>query len=84
MALRYKIQFMKKYKSNGDDKTAYVDIGAIMDGKNGGFILKMEQIPVGWDGWGVLSEPKPYNKPVAAPARQTPLSPVGEDGDIPF
>lgn len=83
MALRYKIQWMKKYKSNGEDKTAYMDIGAIMDGKNGGFILKMEQLPVGWDGWAVLSEPKPYNKPNAAPAR--PAAPSSDpDDDIPF
>jgi hypothetical protein len=32
-------------------------MGVIMDTKSG-MALKIEQIPIGWDGWAYLNEPK--------------------------
>jgi len=34
-------------------------MGVVMDTKNGGMALKIEQVPVGWDGWAYLNEPRP-------------------------
>lgn len=89
MALRYKIKVMQKYKQGNEEKTRYIDIGAVLDGRNGGFILKLESVPVGWDGWAYLTEPETHGsgqRRGAPPARTNaaPSGPAGEDEDIPF
>lgn len=90
MAVRYKIKVMKKYKKDGEEKTAYVDIGVVMDGKNGGFILKLESVPVGWDGWAYLAEPEARPRGGAPQQRRAGPPPAQGGGadelddDIPF
>lgn len=42
---------------NGAEKNRYQKIGVVIDTKNGQ-MLKLEAVPVGWDGWAYLNEPK--------------------------
>jgi len=93
MAVRYKIQAATgKYTgTDGKEKTRYVDVGVIMDGKQGGFVMKIECIPVGWDGWAYLNEPQ-ARQPAArgnGGGQRRPAPPPTDDGlddgsDIPF
>lgn len=43
---------------DGQEKTRYQEIGVVIQGKTG-LMLKVESLPVGWDGWAYLNEPKP-------------------------
>jgi hypothetical protein len=60
MAVIYKVSAITgKYKdSNGEDKNRYADLGVVMDTKNGP-MLKLESIPLNWDGWAYLNTPQP-------------------------
>lgn len=42
---------------NGEEKKRWQKIGVVMQG-NKGLTLKMESVPVGWDGWATLAEPR--------------------------
>lgn len=67
---------------DGNEKSRYMNIGAIINTKNG-FMLKLEAVPVGWDGWAYLNEPQAKDeRPKQAPRRQADRS--DPDGDIPF
>jgi hypothetical protein len=41
----------------GEEKKRWQKIGVVMQGPKG-LTLKMESVPVGWDGWATLAEPK--------------------------
>jgi hypothetical protein len=41
---------------NGKEKSRYQTIGAIIQTKNGP-MLKLESVPLGWDGWAYMNEP---------------------------
>lgn len=43
--------------SQGNKKKRYQTIGSIIDTRNGSMI-KLESIPLGWDGWAYMNEPK--------------------------
>lgn len=58
---RYDVVVAEK---NGD-KTYWRNIGAVLQTEKG-FSLKLNAIPVGWDGWAQLFEPKSENKPEAS------------------
>jgi len=51
---------------NGEEKKRWVKCGVVMENDRG-LSLKMESVPVGWDGWAILSEPreKPQNDDTA-------------------
>ncbi len=52
----------------GEEKNRYLTIGAIISTKNG-HMLKLETVPVGWDGWAYLNEPQAKDaKPTGKPA----------------
>lgn len=54
--------------ASGKEKSRYQTIGAIIDTRNGP-MLKLESVPLGWDGWAYLNDPKPRDdKPAAKPA----------------
>lgn len=44
--------------NNGQEKSRYLNIGSVIETKNG-LMLKLESVPVGWDGWAYLNEPRP-------------------------
>lgn len=47
-----------KYQdNNGNEKSRYLTIGAVIETRNG-LMLKLEAVPVGWDGWAYLNPPK--------------------------
>lgn len=48
---------------SGAEKSRYHKIGVVMTTQNGGELIKIEAIPVGWDGFAYLNEPKPKSAP---------------------
>lgn len=69
---------------DGNEKKRYVDMGVVMETKNGP-MLKLEAIPVGWDGWAYLNDPKPREEGESErqgrPAR---TAPADASDDRPF
>lgn len=73
----------KYTNSNGEEKSRYVTIGAVIETSKG-LSLKLESVPVGWDGWAGLYEPKAKD---GAPAQRQSGRRGGDDRDedsIPF
>jgi hypothetical protein len=66
----------------GNEKSRYMNIGAIIETKNGD-MLKLEGVPVGWDGWAYLNEPKEREERSNG---RKPASPADDfsDDKIPF
>lgn len=59
MAIRYDaIAKNGTYTKDGVEKNKWVKVGVVVDTKNGGLALKIEQLPVPFDGWLQLAEPK--------------------------
>lgn len=60
MAVKYEVTAVTgKYTDrDGNEKSRYTKLGVVIESKNG-LMLKCEAIPVGWDGWAYLNEPKP-------------------------
>ncbi len=82
-----------KYTDNsGQEKNRYTNIGVVLETKHG-LSLKMEAVPVGWDGWAGLYEPKERESSAeqrqSAPRQQqrapAPRNDEWDDGgEIPF
>lgn len=74
-----------KYTDNntGQEKNRYMTIGAVIEGRNG-LMLKLEAVPVGWDGWAYLNEPKPRDGQQSSPARQSRNEYQDGRDDIPY
>lgn len=52
-----------KYKdASGAEKNRYTRMGVVIQ-TDKGFSLKLEAIPVGWDGWAMLQEPRSKDAP---------------------
>jgi len=68
---------------NGQEKNRWTKCGAVMETSKG-LSLKLESLPIGSDGWFILSEPKPKDdaEPVQKDSRQGNLNNI--DSDIPF
>jgi len=45
----------------GNTKARYIQMGVVIEGPRG-LSLKLESIPVNWDGWAYLNTPKPKAK----------------------
>ncbi len=84
MGLRYRIMFEKKYGPKGQEKSTMIQIGAIMDAKDGGFLLKLEMMPTGWTGWAVLEAVQQQRTNAPAPPPQRSANNDGFDDDIAF
>lgn len=67
--------------SQGNDKVRWVDCGVVFESKNG-MAVKLEALPVKFDGWLQLFEPKDkeqgQQQPQQAAAKSIP------DDDVPF
>ena len=73
---------------DGNEKNRYLTIGAVIEGRNGP-ALKLETVPLNWNGWAYLNEPQTAAEPrqKAQPARQQAArqpAPEPIDDDIPF
>ena len=71
---RYDVAFAQTGK---DGKAYWKQIGAVLQ-TDKGFSLKLETIPVGWDGWATLFEPK------AKESKPEPAQNADLDSDVPF
>lgn len=71
MAVKYEVTAVTgKYTDrDGNEKNRYVKVGVILQTKNG-HMLKLETVPIGWDGWAYLNEPKDREDKPAAPKKQ--------------
>lgn len=72
-----------KDKTTGEERKRWVKCGVVMETSSGGMALKLESLPVKFDGWLQFYAPKPketIQQPNSAPAQQ---QSAGED-DIPF
>lgn len=71
----------------GNEKTSWRKIGRLFIKEGGKISLKMEAIPVGWDGWMHAFERKadPNNSPAYQQAKQTRDNLTKDfDDDLPF
>lgn len=66
MAVEYEVTAVTgKYTDrDGNEKNRYAKLGVILQTKNG-FALKLETVPIGWDGWAYLNEPRTDEKPAS-------------------
>lgn len=62
----------------GNEKKRYHKMGVVLALQKGGYMIKMESIPVGWDGTAFLNEPQ-EKKDDRKPAKRQEL-----DDGIPF
>ena len=98
MSRKYEVTAItgKYTDKNGQEKSRYQTIGAVIETKNGP-MLKLEAVPIGWDGWAYLNEPKREEgerQQSRAPARSPapPRAPAPSQGsgfddmdsDVPF
>lgn len=59
MALRYDVICKNgSYTKDGVEKTKWMKVGVCMDTKQGSLAVKLESLPVNFDGWLSLAEPK--------------------------
>jgi len=68
MSVQYEVTVItgKYTDAQGNEKNRYAKLGVVIEGKNGP-MLKLETVPLGWDGWAYLNEPRERE---AAPKRQ--------------
>lgn len=87
MPAKYEVSAVSgKYTDReGNEKNRYVRMGVVIEGKHGP-MLKIESIPVGWDGWAYLNEPRERDaKPAARQASNSAPQPADDpNDDIPF
>ena len=73
---------------NGDEKTRFINVGSLFQRDDGSQTMKLESIPVGFNGWISFYEPKPkdgQDKPASGrPARTAPAGDFAGDPEIPF
>jgi hypothetical protein len=83
MAIRYDaIAKNGTYTKDGVEKNKWVKVGVVVDTKNGGLALKIEQLPVPFDGWLQLAEPKAKEQAPTQEYAQAPSQSPSDD--IPF
>ena len=59
MAIKYDIVATNgEYEKDGQTKKRYVNMGRVIEMKNGSLALKIDSVPVNWDGWAYLNTPK--------------------------
>jgi hypothetical protein len=74
----------QRYERNGEEKKRYINIGSVFDGEKG-MSVKLDTIPLGWDGWAQFYEPKPREEaPPASKTARASLHPDDPSDQIPF
>ena len=84
MSVKYEVSAVtgKYTDKDGNEKSRYTKVGVILETRNG-LMLKCESIPVGWDGWAYVNEPRAQDdKP--RPSRSAPAAPDFPSDDPPF
>jgi hypothetical protein len=74
----------EKYTTQtGEEKSRLIQIGKVIEKQNGKMSLKLDTVPLNWDGWAMLLEPRPRDE--TTPAKAAPKKPARDDSDeIPF
>lgn len=67
------------YTVQGQEKTRWIEIGRVLKAPNG-YKVKLDTIPVGWNGWAEMVDIEPRQ---AAPAKVSKAEVVAAD-DLPF
>lgn len=87
MSKKFDVVVTQRYSDrDGNEQKRYINIGAVFETAKG-MSMKLESIPMGWDGWCAFYEPKAkeggQQTQQRAPARNAPR---GDDMDesIPF
>ena len=81
MAIKYELTAKSgTYMKDGQEKNSYTRCGVVLTTKDGGFIVKIEALPVNFDGWMYMNPPK--NK--EAPKKATKPDADSFEDDIPF
>lgn len=58
MAKKYDIRAkIGEYEKDGETKNRYATLGAVIETKNGGLMMKLDTVPVNWDGVAYFNEP---------------------------
>lgn len=86
MSKKFDVVVTQRYQDrDGNEQKKYVNIGAVIETRNG-LSLKLESVPVGWDGWAGLYEPKPKDGQQRQSSRSQSRQPSGGDDfdDAPF
>jgi hypothetical protein len=87
MGVQYEVTAItgKYTDKDGNEKNRYTKLGVVIEGKNGP-MLKLEAIPVGWDGWAYLNEPRAKDdQPQRQGRHATAPAPAGDfDDSVPF
>lgn len=87
MGIKYEVTAVTgTYKDReGNEKKEYQRIGIVAEGRNG-LSLKLKSIPVGWDGWAYLNEPKPKEERQqrSSASNKAAAPDEFEDSDVPF
>lgn len=79
MGVKYEVTAVMR--EDGREKGRYVKLGVVLDTKRGPMI-KIENIPVGWDGWAYLNEPRESRGDQQGKTSRKQLDDEGDD--IPF
>ena len=48
-----------EYEKDGETKKRYTTIGAVLETKSGGKMIKLDVLPTNWEGFAYLNEPLP-------------------------
>lgn len=64
----------------GNEKTRYVNVGALFARDDGSLTMKLESLPIGFNGWINFYEPKPRDGEQRS-QRQVTQKPVDDFGD---
>ena len=83
--LKYEVKAKNgTYKDrNGEEKTKWHQMGVCFENDKGQLSMKIDSIPVGFDGWVSLFEPKP-KEPSAGRSNPSNAGNSIQDDDIPF
>jgi hypothetical protein len=73
-----------KDKNTGEDKKRWVKCGVVMETSNGGMALKLESLPVKFDGWLQFYVPKPRDDKPQSNNSPAPQQSTGNIDDVPF
>jgi hypothetical protein len=83
MAYKEVTAVMGEYvNAQGETKKKYQKIGAIIESKHGP-MLKLDVIPLEWNGYAFINEPYDKEKPKSEPRPGRRAEPMSDD-DIPF
>jgi hypothetical protein len=86
MAVKYEVTATvgEKYTDkDGKQRSNYVNMGRVIETKNGSLAMKLDSIPVGWDGWAYLNTPREKDNQGVS-GKQEPRDTFDPDSEIPF